>query len=111
MSAQRSTQRGSRQRIVEMEVCPRCRSELVQPVEWWERDGYTWGVELRCPECESRRGGVFNQAQVDSYDRSLDDGARALARDLRTLTRENMEHEAESFAAALESGAILPEDF
>lgn len=94
-----------------MEVCTQCRSELVQPVEWWERDGNCWGVELRCPECESRRAAVFSQAEVDRYDRNLDDGSRALAGDLRALTRENMEHEAVSFAAALESEAILPEDF
>jgi hypothetical protein len=111
MSAPRSKPRGSTKNKPGMEVCTQCLSELVQPVEWWEREGNTWGVELRCPECESRRAAVFSQAEVDRYDRKLDDGSRALSSDLRALTRENMEHEAETFVAALEAGAILPEDF
>src|SRR6266851_4326293 len=111
MSAPRSTRRVSVKNKPGMEVCTRCLSELVQPVEWWERDGNTWGVELRCPECEARRTAVFMQPEVDRYDRNLDEGSRALASDLRALTRENMEHEAETFVAALEAGAILPEDF
>ena len=94
-----------------MQICPDCRSELVQPIEWWERDEDNWAVELRCPECEWHGGGVFSQPQVDRYDRALDEGSRVLATDLRILTRENMESETNSFAAALASGAILPEDF
>ena len=111
MEVRRDTKNRTQRRSEGMHVCPECRSELVQPVEWWERDEDNWAVELRCPECEWRGGGVYTQAQIDRYDRLLDEGARAVAVDLRTLTRENMEHEADSFAGALGSGALLPEDF
>jgi hypothetical protein len=41
----------------------------------------------------------------------LDLGTDALVKDLRRLVQANMEAEADRFAAALEAGAILPEDF
>jgi hypothetical protein len=111
MAAPRDTQRHTEQTSDGIHVCPKCSSEMVQPVEWFERDTESWAVELRCPECEWRGGGVYNQAQVDRFDRHLDEGCTALHADLKLLTRDNMEHEADTFAAALNSGAILPEDF
>jgi hypothetical protein len=111
MAAPRHTKRDSGQTREGMHVCPQCRSELVQPLEWFERDSDSWAVELRCPECEWRGGGVYNQDQVDRFDRHLDDGCTVVHADLKLLTRDNMEHEADTFAAALHSGAILPEDF
>lgn len=71
----------------------------------------SWEVELRCPECEWRDQGVYNQKEIDGYDRLLDDGMRSLIGDLRRLTRENMEAEAEDLTAALAADLILPEDF
>lgn len=94
-----------------MHVCPECRSELVQPIEWWERDSDSWAVELRCPECEWRGNGVYRQAQIDRYDRLLDEGCSSLHKDLEKLTRENMENDVEVFAEALRDERILPEDF
>jgi hypothetical protein len=111
MAAPRNTKKRTRRVSEGMHLCPECDSELVQPVEWWERDEENWAVELRCPECEWRGSGVYTQAQIDRYDRLLDEGARAVAVDLRALTRENMEHEVESFTSALATGALLPEDF
>ena len=70
----------------------------------------TEGMHI-CPECEWRGNGVYTQAQIDRYDRFLDEGACAVAVDLRALTRENMEHEVDSFRSALATGAVLPEDF
>ena len=92
-------------------LCPECDSDLVQPIDWRERDRDNWAVELRCPECEWRGDGVFTQLQVDRFDRVLDAGARSLVDDLRRLTRDNMEGEVERFAEALHQGSILPEDF
>ncbi len=92
-------------------ICAECASELVQPVEWFERDRNSWAVELRCPECEWRGGGVFDQAEVDDYDRRLDEGCRAIHNDLEKLTRENMEADVEAFSEALWAERILPEDF
>ncbi len=43
----------------------------------------------RRPECEWRGGGVYAQAQIDRYDRLLDEGARAVAVDLRADAKEH----------------------
>jgi hypothetical protein len=94
-----------------MQLCGCCPSELVQPVVWSEGSTSSWDVELRCPECEHREQGVFSQGEVDGYDRHLDEGMNRLLDDLRDLTRENMEAEAQAFRAALAANVILPEDF
>jgi hypothetical protein len=48
---------------------------------------------------------------VDRFDEELDRGTEALVRDLKQLTRANMEEECERFIRALSADAILPEDF
>jgi hypothetical protein len=95
----------------ELHVCPECASELVYPVGWDEAGESAWNVELRCPECETVREGVFCQATVDNFDERLDMGTDALTGDLRRLTRANMAAECDLFVAALHVDAILPEDF
>lgn len=94
-----------------MHECPRCESQLVQPVQWFEQGGSNWHVDLRCPECEWWGRGSFNQNEVDRFDEELDRGGNLLVSDLRALTRSNMEDEADRFAAALATDCILPEDF
>jgi hypothetical protein len=94
-----------------MHQCPNCSSELVQPVKWFEQGGGSWHVDLRCPECEWWGRGAFSQADVDRFDEELDRGAQTLVEDLRTMTRTNMEEEADSLAEALATDSILPEDF
>ena len=94
-----------------MQVCPSCDSRLVQPSRWFERNDGQWYVELRCPECEWLGHGTYSQREVDRYDQELDEGSRQLLEDLRSLVRNNMEEEANRFAAALAADRILPEDF
>jgi hypothetical protein len=94
-----------------MHRCPRCRSDLVQPLEWRELESDGWGVELRCPECEWHGGGNYGQGDIDDYDRRLDDGMRSMIEDLRNLTRENMERDLKDLVVALEADLVLPEDF
>jgi len=94
-----------------LHICSRCRSELVQPIDWFEEQPRYWRVVLRCPECESRREGVFETAAVERYDDELDRGSSALLSDLRLMTHANMVEEAERFEEALEAGWIAPEDF
>jgi hypothetical protein len=94
-----------------LQHCPECEQELVYPVEWEEASPTHWEVELRCPNCEWRHTGVYDQATVDLYDEELDRGTEALVRDLRRLTRANMEDEIDAFVRALDSDAILPMDF
>jgi hypothetical protein len=111
MSAPRRTTRRSPARREGIHICPECRSNLVQPIDWCERDADNWAVELRCPECEWIGGGIFSQIQVDRYDRMLDDSQQSIINDLKKLTRENMENDVEHFTEALWAERILPEDF
>ncbi len=70
-----------------------------------------WRIVLRCPECESRREGVFEQAVVERLDDELDRGAGALLSDLRRMTHANMSEEVEFFVRALDADLIVPSDF
>ena len=91
--------------------CPRCDRDLVYPVEWEEVSPTHWEVLLRCPNCEWRELGTFDQATVDRFDERLDVGTELLLADLRRLQQANMEEEIVQFVGALDADAILPEDF
>src|SRR3954454_21748964 len=95
----------------ELHICPECDAGLVYPVEWEEVSPTQWEVEIRCPNCGFCEVGVYDQDVVDRFDDELDRGTAALVRDLKRLTRANMEDEVERFARALQANAILPEDF
>lgn len=91
--------------------CLRCDSPLVQPVTWEEAGGTSWRVLLRCPECETWRDDQFDQETVEAFDEALEAGTDELTADYRKLCRANMADEIDSFVAAVEAGAIAPEDF
>lgn len=95
----------------ELHVCPECTKDMVYPVDWEEVSSTQWEVSLRCPGCEWSYVGVYDQDTVDHFDDELDRGTEALVRDLKRLTRANMEEEAERFAAALAADAVWPMDF
>jgi hypothetical protein len=97
--------------LEDLHVCPECDRELVYPVEWEETSATHWEVVLRCPNCEWSEVGVFDQVTVDRFDEHLDLGTEALIRDLKRLTRANMEEEIDRFSSALTADLILPEDF
>ena len=96
---------------VELHVCPECDKTLVYPVEWEEASPTHWEVQLRCPNCEWQTTGLYDQETVDRFDEHLDRGTEALVRDLKRLTRANMEEEVDRFSSALASDAIWPMDF
>jgi hypothetical protein len=95
----------------DLHICPDCDQHLVYPTEWEEVSATHWEVELRCPNCEWFHVGNYAQEVVDRFDEELDRGTEHLVRDLKRLTRANMEDEIDRFARALTSDAILPEDF
>ena len=97
--------------VEDLHVCPSCEQQLVYPMEWEEAGATHWEVALRCPNCEWESTGRFAQETVDRFDEELDRGTEALVRDLKRLTRANMEDEVDRFVRALNAGAILPEDF
>jgi hypothetical protein len=96
---------------LDLHICPDCARTLVYPVEWEEASPTHWEVELRCPNCEWSTVGLYDQETVDRFDEQLDYGTEALVRDLKRLTRANMEEEMERFSSALSSDAIWPMDF
>jgi hypothetical protein len=95
----------------QLHICFHCAGELVYPLDWSEEGPRHWRIVLRCPECESRREGVFDQGAVERLDDELDRGSSALLGDLRRMTHANMSEEIEFFARALEADLILPSDF
>ena len=97
--------------LPDLHICPQCEGRLVYPVDWSEHDAVLWQVALRCPDCEWGSIDVYAQELVDRFDAELDRGTEALVRDLRDLTRANMEEAADRLGGALRAGALLPEDF
>ena len=97
--------------VSDLHVCGACDSHLVYPTEWEEAGTTHWEVTLRCPNCEWTGTGIFEQELVERFDEELDRGTEALVRDLKRLTRANMEEEVERFSSALASDAIWPMDF
>ncbi len=95
----------------QLHICFHCAGELVYPLDWSEEGPRHWRIVLRCPECESRREGVFDQGAVERLDDELDRGSSALLGDLRRMTHANMSEEIEFFSRALEADLILPSDF
>jgi hypothetical protein len=94
-----------------LHVCFHCAGELVYPLDWAEEGSRHWRIALRCPECEARREGVFEQALVEELDEVLDRATGALLNDLKQLTQANMEDEVEFFIRALDADLIVPSDF
>jgi hypothetical protein len=95
----------------QLHLCFHCSGELVYPLDWCEEGPRHWRIVLRCPECESRREGVFDQTSVERLDDELDRGSSALLGDLRRMTHANMSEEIEFFSRALDADLILPSDF
>jgi len=95
----------------DLHVCSACGSRLVYPVEWQEAGPTHWEVTLRCPECEHRSDGIYDQATVERFDEELDRGTDAVVRDLKRLTHANMQDDIERFARALAQDLIVPDDF
>ena len=95
----------------QLHICFHCAGELVYPLDWSEEGPRHWRIVLRCPECESRREGVFDQTAVERLDDELDRGASALLGDLRRITHANMSEEIEFFIRALDADLVTPSDF
>lgn len=101
----------ARRQHVALACCPACGHDRVQPVTWSEVGDTEWRVELRCPDCETRREAVFGQDELDEFDVALDDGTRSVAADLDLLARANMADDIDRFTFALQAGHIHPDDF
>ena len=94
-----------------LHMCPKCDSELVQPVAWEETADARWELTLSCPNCWWSWDGVYDREQVQEFEDELDEGLAEMLRDLQRLAQANMTDQIERFVAALKAGHILPEDF
>ena len=94
-----------------LELCPASASDFVSPTDWAENDETTWWIRLRCGECETVREVVVSDATAQRYDLALDRARDAIASALRTLDRERMRAETETFATALRLDLLDAEDF
>ena len=92
-------------------ICEQCGSDLVEPAEWSAAGPERWHVALSCPNCAYWTEGVFSQECVDRFDERLDEGTAVLVAELKRLQHAHMAEDVERFVVALDSGAILPEDF
>jgi len=95
----------------QLHICFNCAGVLVYPLDCSAEGLRQCRILLRCPECESRREGVFEQAAVERLDDELDRGTGALLGDLRRMTHANMSEEIEFFIRALDADVITPSDF
>ena len=110
----RSKRRGASDEVCspgQLHICFHCSGQLVFPLDWSEEGHRHWRIVLRCPECESRREGIFEQAAVERLEDELDRAAAALLGDLRRVTHANMSDEIEFFIRALDADLIVPSDF
>ena len=96
---------------VEAHKCPVCGGALVYPLDWDRSGAASWTLDLRCPDCETRREVTLGRASVESLNRELYFGAQALAREADQMTRRNFADEVDRIVAALERDLILPMDF
>ena len=95
-----------------LHVCAGCGSGLVQPTRWEQGSARGhWRLWRRCPECEWSCDAVHGEREIDAYDEELDAGTQALSGVLKQLERENMQHVADSFTAALAADLITADDF
>jgi hypothetical protein len=94
-----------------LHMCPACDGEMVYPVAWEERDDDHWRIERRCPNCEWRHIGEFDQTTVEAFDDVLNDGTEELLTTLRDFSRANMAADIERFIEAMHGDRIEPMDF
>ena len=81
----------------QLHICFHCSGGLAYPLDWSEEGPRHWHIVLRCPECESRREGVFEQGAVERLDDELDRAASLLLGDLKRMTHANMSDTSEAF--------------
>jgi hypothetical protein len=95
----------------ELHLCPRCESDLVQPVTWSETDDGRWNLALQCPNCDWLEAGTYSRTQVEALEECMDEGLTSMITDLHRLTQANMASDIDRFVAALQADLVLPEDF
>jgi hypothetical protein len=96
---------------VSAEICERCFSDLVQPIEAKAEQAGTVTLTLRCPECEHIRIGQCTWDEARTFGRSFAAGKAELRIAYHELADENFRDELDCFILALATDLIGPDDF
>ena len=94
-----------------LEVCPACKTDFVNPVEWSAVEDHSWHMLLRCAQCEHTREVTVPNSEAERFDEALDSRADPIARAARRLDLERMAATVESLIVALQRDLIGPADF
>ena len=91
--------------------CRRCRADFTCPI-WWEEYGDDrWLVHLHCGQCGHQTTDIFEDAETQEFDNSLEVQGDMIRDDLSKLRVAQQADWTEAFARALEENAIVPDDF
>jgi len=95
----------------QLDICPNCYSDLVQPVEARAAAGGSVRLKLRCPECGHFTDEEHSWDDARDFGRRFAAGRAALRAAHAELSQENFRDELDRFVLALASDLIGPDDF
>jgi hypothetical protein len=94
-----------------LEVCPDCRRDFVNPVEWETAGPDHWRMLLRCGSCSASREVTVSDHVAQRFDHELNRRAQPIATAAERLDFERMKADAETLIAALRLDLIDAADF
>jgi hypothetical protein len=92
-------------------VCPDCRRDFVNPVEWETAGPDHWRMLLRCGYCTASREVTVSDHVAQRFDDELNRRAQPIAKAAERLDFERMKVDAETLIAALRRDLIDAADF
>jgi hypothetical protein len=94
-----------------MTMCPRCGSNLLQPLRCEAKGSDVVLVELRCSECQTWLKAPHSRADMRELDRLQAEFRAAIVTQYEQLVAESMEALAACLGPALELDLVSADDF
>lgn len=94
-----------------LEVCPACRRDFVNPVDWAPISGDRWWMLLHCGNCGAGREVTVGDAEASRFDRELNLRLMHVAEMAQQLDLERMAAELEPLMEALRRDIVDASDF
>lgn len=91
--------------------CSACGADFVHPVEWRSHDAHSWWILLRCGECGNCWEQTVSDGEAELFDRELQRAEHGMRCEADRMSREALEQQADTFAAALDLDLIGADDF
>jgi len=108
----RSTRRPARFEVPDLHICRACERPFVVPAAVLDVTGADeYLMELQCNNCGTVVVSSHGEEVLEALDRELDRQTRDMTSALELFAVTRQMEEIDAFAAALEAGHILPEDF